>query len=206
MTNSKRFNNILLGVLMVIALGNLPVFGADKPNEAKRLRAMIERGKYLVNLGSCADCHSPKVFTSRGPVPDTTRFLSGAPADTKVPEIPNGVLAPEKWGAMTTNDMTAWAGPWGVSFARNLTPDLATGIGSWTEEIFIKALRTGKDMGEGRVILPPMPWPTIGQSTDTDLKAIFAYLKSLKPVENAVPDPIAPTGERMETMKSPSKK
>jgi len=108
-------------------------------------------------------------------------------------------------GAITTNDLTAWAGPWGVSFARNLTPDIATGIGSWTEAIFIKALRTGKDMGEGRAILPPMPWPGIGQSTDADLKAMFAYLMSLKPIENAVPDPISPAGERVPTMSSPKK-
>jgi mono/diheme cytochrome c family protein len=181
-------------------------FGADKSSDAKRLKAMIERGRYLVTLAGCNDCHSPKVFTPMGPVPDTSRLLSGAPADAKVPEIPNGVLAPDKWGALTTNDLTTWVGPWGVSFARNLTPDVATGIGSWTEEIFIKALRTGKDMGEGRDILPPMPWQMIAQSADADLKAMFAYLMSLKPVENVVPDPIAPTGERLETMKSPSKK
>jgi hypothetical protein len=122
-----------------------------------------------------------------------------------VPEVPKDVIAPDKWGALATNDLTTWTGPWGVSFARNLTPDVATGIGSWTEEIFIKALRTGKDMGEGRAILPPMPWPMIGQATDADLKAIFAYLKSLKPVENAVPDPISPTGERVPTMSAPKK-
>ena len=89
-------------------------------------------------------------------------------------------------------DLTAWVGPWGTSFARNLTPDKETGLGSWTEEMFIKALRTGKDMGEGRPILPPMPWEDFGKSTDSDLKAVFAYLKSLKPVKNAVHDPILP--------------
>ncbi|HET6272196.1 MAG TPA: diheme cytochrome c-553 [Bacteroidota bacterium] len=168
-------------------------------------KKMIERGKYLVTFGSCNDCHSPKVFTPMGPIPDTTRLMSGSPSLNKLPEVPKDLLAPEKWGAITTNDLTAWAGPWGVSFARNLTPDVATGIGSWTEEIFIKALRTGKDMGEGRAILPPMPWQMIGQATDADLRAIFAYLKSLKPIENAVPDPISPTGERVPTMSAPKK-
>jgi len=179
---------------------------ADKGTDAKKLKAMIEHGRYLVNLGGCNDCHSPKVFTPMGPVPDTTRLLSGSPAANPLPEIPKGVIAQDKWGALATNDLTAWAGPWGVSFARNLTPDMATGIGSWTEEIFIKALRTGKDMGEGRDILPPMPWPGLAQLPDSDLKDIFAYLKSLKPIENSVPDPLAPTGERMPTMKSPGKK
>lgn len=206
MHNNNRFKLFPLGVLALAVFSHAVMVGADKSSDAKRLKAMIERGKYLVTLAGCNDCHSPKVFTPMGPVPDTTRLLSGAPADAKVPEIPNGVIAPDKWGALTTNDLTTWAGPWGVSFARNLTPDVATGIGSWTEEIFIKALRTDKDMGEGRDILPPMPWPMIAQSTDADLKAIFAYLKSLKPVENAVPDPIAPTGERLETMKAASKK
>jgi hypothetical protein len=102
------------------------------------------------------------------------------------------MLAPDKWGVATTMDLTAWAGPWGVSFSKNLTPDKETGLGSWTEAIFIKALRTGKDMGEGRPILPPMPWEDIGKAKDGDLKDIFAYLQSLTPVKNAVHDPIPP--------------
>jgi hypothetical protein len=89
---------------------------------------------------------------------------------------------------------STWAGPGGVSFAKNLTPDKETGLGSWTEAIFIKAMRTGKDMGEGRPILPPMPVEAFGKLSDTELKAIFAYLKTLKPVKNAVHDPIPPPG------------
>lgn len=160
----------------------------------KAMRQMIEHGKMLVNLGGCNDCHTPKVFTPKGPALDETRVLSGAPSDAKVLPVPDGVLAPDKWGAITTNDLTTWARPWGVSFSRNLTPDVATGLGSWTEAMFIKALRTGKDMGEGRPILPPMPWEGIGQLPDSELKAIFAYLKSLKPVKNAIHDPIPPPG------------
>ncbi len=167
--------------------------------------AQIERGKYLVSVGGCNDCHSPKIFTPMGPIPDTTRLLSGHPANSKLPQVPQGVLGPDQWGALVSGDLTAWVGPWGTSFTRNLTPDVATGLGSWTEDIFIKAIRTGKDMGEGRAILPPMPWPEYRKMTDEDLKAIFAYLMSLKPIENAVPDPIAPSGERMPTMKSPKK-
>ena len=93
---------------------------------------------------------------------------------------------------MELRDLTAWIGPWGITYTQILTPDDPTGIGTWTDEIFIKALRTGKHMGIGRPIMPPMPWQTIGQSTDEDLKAIFAYLKSLPPIHNQVPDPVPP--------------
>lgn len=157
--------------------------------------SQVERGKYLVMAGGCNDCHSPKIFTAMGPVPDTTRLLSGYPAGTQLPAIPKNVLGPDKWGAVATNDLTAWVGPWGVSFAYNLTPDLKTGTGGWTEEMFIKALRTGKFMGMSRDILPPMPWQSIGQMTDDDLKAIFAYLKSLPPINNPIPVPLPPQAD-----------
>ncbi len=90
--------------------------------------------------------------------------------------------------------LTAWAGPWGVSFAVNLTPDRETGIGEWNEEMFIKAMRTGKHQGQpnGRDILPPMPWPDLKDLTDGDLKAIWAYLRSVPPVKNQVPFPLPP--------------
>ena len=88
--------------------------------------------------------------------------------------------------------MTAFSGPWGVSYSANLTPDDETGLGKWTEKTFIDALRTGKHLGKGRPILPPMPWQGIGTATDSDLKAIYAYLRSIKPLKNAVPDPIEP--------------
>jgi hypothetical protein len=86
---------------------------------------------------------------------------------------------------------TAWAGPWGISFTANLTPD-STGLGNWTPEMFIAAIRTGKHAGVGRPILPPMPWPQYRNFTDEDLRAIFAYLHSLKPVHNVVPQPVPP--------------
>jgi hypothetical protein len=156
------------------------------------VQSQVERGKYLVMVGGCNDCHTPKVFTASGPSFDTTKLLSGYQAGTQLPSFPAGVLGPDKWGAATTNDMTAWAGPWGVSFSYNLTPDPKTGIGGWTEEMFIKALRTGKFMGMSRDILPPMPWQTIGQMTDDDLKAIFAYLNSIRPINNPIPVPQPP--------------
>jgi hypothetical protein len=126
-------------------------------------------------------------------VPDSSRFLAGHPADSKVPPVPSGVLGPEGWGALVTPGLTAWAGPWGVSFTANLTPD-PSGLASWTPDQFIQTMRTGKHLGIGRPILPPMPWYDIGQLTDDDLRAVFAFLRSVKPVGNAVPAPLPPPG------------
>jgi len=185
-----KHNTIVGGtsvLLMVVLVSLLAGCTAKGPAPSP-----VERGKYLVMVAGCNDCHSPKIFTPAGPIPDTTKLLSGHPSSSPLPEIPKGVLGPTQWGAITTNDLTAWLGPWGVSFAYNLTPDLKTGIGGWPEDMFIQTLRKGKFMGMSRDILPPMPWQTIGQMSDDDLKAIFAYLKSLPPIENKIPEPIPP--------------
>ena len=179
--------------LVMVGMSCALLFSAGNAQmKDEKISAIVARGKYLVTIGSCNDCHSPKIMTPQGPAVDESKPLSGSPAGMPLPEVPPGVLGPDKWGALASNDLTAWVGPWGTSFSRNLTPDKETGLGSWTEAMFIKALRTGKDMGEGRPILPPMPWDMIGKATDSDLKAIFAYLRTLKPVKNAVHDPIPP--------------
>jgi mono/diheme cytochrome c family protein len=186
-------NNLLTAFFTILFLSLILTLISCNQNEKKEMtkEEMQKRGAYLVNLGGCNDCHSPKVFTNMGPVPDTTRLLSGHPADSKLPPIDPNMVQPGKW-YLGSSDMTAWVGPWGISYVANLTPDEPTGIGTWTEEVFIKALKSGKHMGIGRPILPPMPWQPIGQSTDEDLKAIFTYLKSLPPVRNKVPDPVPP--------------
>ncbi len=165
-------------------------FATEKKGRTKGKEAMIERGRYLVTLGGCNDCHSPKKMTPNGPVPDEARLLSGHPADEKLPAVPPDMIGPDKWGAITNNNLTAWVGPWGTSFSVNLSPDPETGTGVWNEELFIRILRTGKFMASGRDILPPMPWYDYARLTDADLKAMFAYLKSLKPVKNPVPVPL----------------
>jgi cytochrome c553 len=152
----------------------------------------VERGKYLVTVGGCHDCHTPKTLGPNGPEPDLTRQLSGNPAGDKVAKVPASLIGPNGWGAVASNNLTAWSGPWGVSFAMNLTPDKDTGLGSWTEEMFLKAIKTGKHQGAGRDILPPMPWNWYRNMTDDDLKAVFAYLQSLPPIKNPIPDPIPP--------------
>ena len=151
------------------------------------------RGGYLAVIGGCDDCHTPKLMTPQGPVPDTTRRLSGHPAGERLPAFPGAVLGPDKWAAAANNHLTAWAGPWGVSFAANLTPD-ETGMRAWTDSLFIVTMRTGKHMGSGRPILPPMPYWSLAAMTDDDLKALFAYLRTLKPVSNQVPTPLPPGG------------
>ncbi|MEP6941926.1 MAG: diheme cytochrome c-553 [Betaproteobacteria bacterium] len=177
----------MAGCLLCLAMAGTPAAAQDKS------RATIKRGEYLTVLGGCNDCHSPKLMTPEGPEPDPARLLSGHPAGTALAPVPPGTLSPDKWIAMTNGDFTAWVGPWGTSFAANLTPDVATGIGGWTAEQFIKTVRTGKHLGVGRPILPPMPTPSLAALTDADLKAIHAYLRSLKPISNQVPAPLPPS-------------
>lgn len=150
----------------------------------------VERGKYLVTIGSCNDCHTPWKLGEKGPEPDMTRMLSGHPEGMTLPAPPT--LPPGPWGFAGALSMTAWSGPWGISYTANLTPDPETGIGALSEENFIKAMRTGKHLGGGREILPPMPWNWLAHATDDDLKAIYAYLKTVPPIKNHVPDPVPP--------------
>jgi mono/diheme cytochrome c family protein len=181
--------------IIVFAIVLILSFAIGKTQQsAKTAAADVKHGEYLVNFGGCSDCHSPKVMTELGPMPDTSRLLSGHPAGEKLPPLPYDIIGmePSKWAAVTNQHFTAWCGPWGVSFAINLTPDKATGIGSWTESAFIKAMRTGKHLGAGRPILPPMPWFNLATASEGDLKDIFAYLQSIKPVQNEVPMPIPP--------------
>jgi hypothetical protein len=118
-------------------------------------------------------------------------MLSGHPADGPKIDVDRKELANKKLAV--TADLTEWVGPWGTSYAANLTPD-PTGIGSWKEEQFFLALREGKFKGlpNSRPILPPMPWDMFKHMTDGEIKAIFAYLKSIPPVSNIVPPPLPP--------------
>lgn len=153
----------------------------------------IQRGSYLVTAGGCNDCHSPKKMTPHGPVIDSSRKLSGHPANMPMPTVIASALQPGNWMLMAP-DVTAFVGPWGISYAANLTSDSATGIGAWTEGQFIQTMRTGKHLGmdNGRPVLPPMPWEGVGKLSDEDLKSLLAYLKSLPPVTNRVPGPVPP--------------
>jgi hypothetical protein len=153
--------------------------------------AQIERGRLLVSIGGCNDCHTPMKFDPEigMPVPDMSRMLSGHPQG-----------APDPVGAPGGHDMgvigatmTSFKLPFGTVYTANLTPDKDTGLGAWTEEMFVRAVRTGRHMGgNGRPILPPMPWPNVGQQTEGDIKAIFAFLQSIPAIRNDVPAPKVP--------------
>lgn len=149
-----------------------------------------KRGEYLVTVLGCDDCHTPKNMTPQGPAPDMSRRFMGHPTDEPFSTDDKKKLIAEQHIAIFSPGMTAAAGPWGVSYAANLTPD-DTGLGAWTEAQFIKAIREGKSKGmdNTRPILPPMPIPSYRNLTDDDLKAIFAYLKTVNPVKNTVPNP-----------------
>lgn len=151
--------------------------------------SLIARGGYLVTVAGCGDCHSPKVMTPMGPVPDTTMLLSGYRAGTELPAINTAEL--KKGWALFNGEGTAMVSPLGVSFAANITSD-KTGIGMWRFEQFKTALTKGKYKGleNGRDLLPPMPWQNYRAMKEEDLQAIFAYLKSTKPVRNVVPAPL----------------
>lgn len=166
---------------------NIPVVQV-KPAQSE----LVKRGEYLVTIMGCADCHAPKKLTPRGPAPDMDRFLSGYNSAQPLGEYDKNLVKTGQW-VLFNGQNTAFIGPWGVSFAANLTPD-ATGIGNWSEEQFNKAMRQGKFKGldNSRPLLPPMPWPNYAGMSDADMRAVFAYLKSLKPVSNTVPAPIPP--------------
>jgi mono/diheme cytochrome c family protein len=149
----------------------------------------VARGEYLVTVGACNDCHTPWTMGAQGPAPDMTRMLSGHPADLAL--APAAI--PEGWGMLMSMTNTAFLGPWGTSYAANLTPD-ATGLENVTEAMFVQAMRTNRHFGDGRPILPPMPAPWLGKMTDADLTAIYAYLRTIPPIENVVPDPVPPAG------------
>ena len=152
--------------------------------------SQVKRGEYLVSFGGCHDCHTPKKMGPNGPEEDVSLNLSGHPAGHVMPRAPE--LPPGPWAIAVAGDLTVWSGPWGVTFTRNLTPDKKTGLGDWTEQNFIDTIRTGKKLGKGRPILPPMPIAQINNYTDDELRAIFAYLQSLPAISNAVPEPIPP--------------
>jgi mono/diheme cytochrome c family protein len=150
-------------------------------------KSLVERGKFLVHIGGCNDCHTPFKMGANGPEPDMSRMLSGHPEKMILPPPPK---AQGPWIMSVAATNTAWAGPWGISYTANLTPDELTGLGIWSEQQFIKTLRTGRHWGVARPILPPMPWQALAQLPDRDLRAIYAYLRTVKPIKNQVPDAV----------------
>ena len=177
----KHTRGVMLGTAAVAVVSAMIVVNgqAVRPLPQPPAGVSAERGKYLVTAQDCNGCHTP----FKNGEPDMTRMLSGHPAAVKVtkPTLPAG------FSTAINDTNTAWSGPWGISFTTNLTPDRATGIGTWTEQTFIATIRNGKHSGNGRALLPPMPWRMYGQLSDDDLKSIFVYLKSIPAIANQVP-------------------
>ena len=172
-------------VIFIATIGFVTVTGGDREStQGAAPRYVVDRGEYLVKIMGCNDCHTPWKMGPQGPEPDMSRFLSGHPEQIgPLPSKP--AAAPYAWSGFPTN--TAFSGPWGVSYTFNLTPEPNTGLGIWTEDMFIRAIRTGRHMGVSRPINPPMPWPAYRNATDDDLKAVYAYLRTIQPIVNHVP-------------------
>ena len=179
-----------LAAALALGLGFGLAATASAQTNGNAAPTTVARGAYLVHGMGCADCHTPLKMGPKGPEPDLSRGLSGHPQGLLLqpPAPPAG--SPWVWGSTGTN--TAFWGPWGISYAANLTPD-ATGLAGWTAEQFTQAMRTGKHAGSGRPLMPPMPWPAFGQLNDADLHAVFAYLMAQPAVPNRVPDYQPPT-------------
>ena len=181
---------VLIGLVSIMATCIVSCNNSDTKKEATQgvisNDSLIKRGAYLVAISGCDDCHTPKKMGAMGPEPDMELRLSGYRSDVPLPPVDTNVI--KKGWALGNAELTGWAGPWGASFAANITSD-ETGIGSWTEEQFKKALTQGKwkGMDSNRTLLPPMPWQGFSNLTDEDVKAIFAFLKSTKPVKNIEP-------------------
>ena len=187
----------LYAAVAVATLFTIVTANASKPSPApasaqKSWGEQVRRGKYLVTIGGCHDCHTPWIIQPNGqPGPDMSRALSGHPKEFKI--TAPAQLTSDRWGWAGAPTNTAFSGPWGVSFAANLTPHDLNGTGIWTFDIFKNTIRTGRHWGVARPILPPMPWFNYREMSDEDLAAVFAYLRTLKPIDNEVPQPIPPS-------------
>jgi hypothetical protein len=124
----------------------------------------VARGKYLVTLGGCSDCHTPGSFFGK---PDVSKYLGGSDVGFSIPGL-------------------------GVFVGSNLTPDKTTGLGNWTTEQIVIAFTTGK-LPDGRTLAPIMPYQALAHLTKPDALAIAYYLQSLPPVYHQVAGPYAAT-------------
>ena len=178
---------ILCGMLLtfIVSCNNADT-KKETGNTAISNDSLIKRGEYLVAIAGCDDCHTPKKMGSMGPEPDMEKRLSGYRSGVPLPAVDTNVIK-SGW-ALANAELTGWVGPWGASFSANLTSD-ETGIGNWTEDQFKKAITQGKwkGMDGSRSLMPPMPWQDFSHFTDEDVKAIFTFLKSTKPVKNIEP-------------------
>jgi hypothetical protein len=180
-----------LGFLPLIAPLIFAACSKSNVHSISRVRNTVQRGEYLVTVIGCGDCHTPLRMGAKGPELDQSRHLSGHP-EKALPTNPPKMTGNWMWAGTNTN--TSFSGPWGVTYSANLTPDETTGLGVWTEEMFVQMMRTGKHMGTSRDVQPPMPWRWYSKMSTDDLKSIYAYLRSIPPFRNQVPNYEPPEG------------
>lgn len=186
--------HLILSTVLLVFLSSCQNSEDKKSTAAGKLiqtESSIERGKYLVEIMDCTSCHSPKVFTPEGPITDPTRLFGGYDAAQPFPNLTEEEQDFAKKWVLFYPDLTAAVGPWGVSFAGNISSS-GSGIGSWTYDQFKRAMTQGKFKGlqNTRTLLPPMPWQAYRALKDEDIRAIFDYLKSTEPIDNIVPSPM----------------
>jgi mono/diheme cytochrome c family protein len=153
---SRKLNLALGASVLAIALGSW--------THNATAETQVQRGKYLVTIIGCTDCHTPGSFLGN---PDMARFLGGSDVGFSIPGL-------------------------GVFVGRNLTPDPETGLGKWTTQQMVTAFTTGV-RPDGRILAPIMPYEDFKALTKADALAIAAYLRTLKPVKHAVPGPFGPS-------------
>jgi mono/diheme cytochrome c family protein len=156
---------------------------ALKPNQERipsdwEQTSYLERGHYLVNyLGHCTGCHTPLGKDGQS---DKKLFLSGVPAK----------FAGAKAGPP---QVAGFPGPRGARvYAKNLTPDPETGIGKWSEEQFVRTFTTGVSPVGVKYVISPMEWDIYANMKEEDVRAIYRYLRTVKPIMNRVPANIPP--------------
>jgi len=162
----------------------------EKPNFGG-YETQVQWGEHLVTIGGCNDCHTPKKMTPMGPVDDSTLRLSGHPEKLPAPDVDRKKM--ESKGLVVTADFTSWVGPWGISYSANLTPD-ETGTGNWSEDQFLYAIKNSvsKGLAGSRPLMPPMSMMPVKLMSDEELKAIFSYLRTVKPIKNNSVQPTPP--------------
>jgi mono/diheme cytochrome c family protein len=188
-TALRRTSALLIAATLLLGVTTPGAVRSDDVDVARR-QDNVARGKYLVTIAGCNDCHTPLKIGPSGAERDMNRMLSGHPEQLAMPPAPTLDQGP--WQVTAAETFTAWSGPWGVSFTANLTPDSETGLGRWTLRNFKDTIRSGRHLGRGRLILPPMPIPMYQHMTDEDLEAIFSYLQTIPAVSNRVPEPLPP--------------
>ena len=188
---------ITITAIMFVAVASIFTQCIDEKKEDAKVASAVSQfggfdsqvkwGERLVFIGGCHDCHTPKKMGPNGPENDMSLMLSGHPAQMPPADYDSKEAA--KKGLIVTSTFTAWTGPWGTTYAANLTSD-STGIGSWKEEQFLKCLHEKKWMGleNTRPLMPPMSMMPAVEMTDDELKAIFAYLKTTPPIKNVIPE------------------